>query len=822
MRKSLESKGLSGTQERLFRRLCFFVWNFLVAGLFSLQGQVLWDGGGGNNRWNTGSNWSPNGVPGSGSDVVFDNSFVNPLPATIQLRGDRDASTLTFDTANDLSLVNGNGNNRTLSLHGGSVEQTASSSGAQSFDFDFLELITDTTFDINGSSGFSVSAEIIDDGPHSLTKTGSGVLTVSNDANEFTGLIVNAGTYEVNHSGNYTLGNSGTSYFGDSFITVDGATARLELNTTGTLSYNRDTTIDNGGTVSLTSTTGSTTQIPSLAGEFTFGSGGGVLELNGYARGTSLNVTTNADAASPAIVRYANNTISEGIYEGWTGGTGLEVNGGLSAGSSANVLKIELTNGALVEQSSGQLNFGGTLIISGVAGGDVQAASDSTEVGRWALDSGNTFTYDGGLQFENTVQYTVFNGSRTVDADITVLSGAEAGFQGRSTTSNVTNRLSIGASRNNRDLTVEDGGLVSFDVAWRTDGADNTGGLNVNARTVLEAGGAAQFVYTFVGTGLRDAIQVNGDIVGEGVTGSESTVYLMTDTARGNAGTTAGTTFFSDDVQLIVNSANLTCNNYAGLRLEGTAARVDGLADNARLATVSGTGGTLTLAYTDAGVRSIGAAANPASDIDVKLAFEGTGGGSATIDITGDLGNYAGIVAKQNSEVTLSAAQSDMSCGVHVDGGTLLLGADDVIGDSTAVILSGGSLETQGFSDAAGTLTLDEDSTIDLGSASSILQFADSSSQTWTGGEILQITNWSGNLNGGGTDQLLIGNTSSGVTGTQLSAIRFVDPAGLAPGTYEARILANGEIVPVPEPAALLAGLLLLGWCGLRRNRQRG
>jgi len=505
---------------------------FLTAANAS-HAQVLWDGGGGNNNWGTANNWNPNGVPGSGSDVEFDNTFVNPLPATIRLEGNRDAATVTFDTADDLSLVNGSGSRR-LRLHSGSVVQTASSSGVQSFAFNQLDLRATTTFNVNGANGFSISSVITESsGSHDVIKAGSGVLIVSNDTNSFTGLTVNAGTYQVNHSGNYTLGGSGNSYFGDSFITIDGATARLELNSTGTLSYNRNTTINNGGTVDLASTSGATTQIPSLAGVFTFGSGGGVLELNGYARGTSLNVTTNADAASPAIVRYGNNTISEGIYEGWSGGAGLHVDGGLSAGAAANVLKIELTNGALVEQDSGQLNFGGTLIISGVAGGNVQAASDATDVGRWTLVSGGTYTYDGGLQFENTVQYTVFNGARTLDADIRVLSGAEAGFQGRSTTSSVTNRLTIGASRNNRDLTVEDGGLVSYDVAWRTDGADNTGGLNVNARTVLEAGGEAQFVYTFVGTGLRDAIQVNGDIVGEGVSGSESTVYLLTDTARG-------------------------------------------------------------------------------------------------------------------------------------------------------------------------------------------------------------------------------------------------------------------------------------------------
>jgi hypothetical protein len=82
-----------------------------------------------------------------------------------------------------------------------------------------------------------------------------------------------------------------------------------------------------------------------------------------------------------------------------------------------------------------------------------------------------------------------------------------------------------------------------------------------------------------------------------------------------------------------------------------------------------------------------------------------------------------------------------------------------------------------------------------------VLRFADSSGAAWTGGTALTIEAWTGSPFGGGTDQLYFGTTSGGLTVGQVGQIQFLNPAGFAPGTYNAQILANGEVVPVPEPA---------------------
>ena len=81
------------------------------------------------------------------------------------------------------------------------------------------------------------------------------------------------------------------------------------------------------------------------------------------------------------------------------------------------------------------------------------------------------------------------------------------------------------------------------------------------------------------------------------------------------------------------------------------------------------------------------------------------------------------------------------------NGGTLLLGANDRINDWATVTLNGGTLNTGGFQEGLatgtatattglGALTLSSSSILDFGSGhsgSSVLAFAASNTQTWSG-----------------------------------------------------------------------------------------
>lgn len=150
---------------------------------------------------------------------------------------------------------------------------------------------------------------------------------------------------------------------------------------------------------------------------------------------------------------------------------------------------------------------------------------------------------------------------------------------------------------------------------------------------------------------------------------------------------------------------------------------------------------------------------------------------------------------------------------VIIEGGTLLLGASNQIADSVDLTLDGGSLGTGGFSDVLGSLTLSSSSTLDLGAGSSTLTFADGSYSAGT----LTIDNWSGELTGGGTDQIIF---SSSLSSSFLDSVFWSDL-----GISGARQLASGEIVPIPEASTLLAGFALVGlalWQWRRAARLKG
>ena len=117
-------------------------------------------------------------------------------------------------------------------------------------------------------------------------------------------------------------------------------------------------------------------------------------------------------------------------------------------------------------------------------------------------------------------------------------------------------------------------------------------------------------------------------------------------------------------------------------------------------------------------------------------------------------------------------------------------------------------------------------SVIDL-TSTSLLHFANSSANGWTG--TLSVLNWSGILTtGGGEEQLLFGNSAvvPGISLGQLGMIQFVNPAGLAPGTYAAafatdasEIVPNGS-VPVPEPGTWAAGILAVAALGFSQRKR--
>ena len=170
--------------------------------------------------------------------------------------------------------------------------------------------------------------------------------------------------------------------------------------------------------------------------------------------------------------------------------------------------------------------------------------------------------------------------------------------------------------------------------------------------------------------------------------------------------------------------------------------------------------------------------------------------------------NYAGTTEVLGGTLQISGFGTIYSSSaILVTAGKLrLVGSGDHISDGIPVTLGGGSLPagialSGDVSETVGTLvvtggipaTIDFGTGADAAIANSVLTFANSSAVSW--GNSLKVTNWSGSLSGGGTNQLLVGSDNTGLTSGQLANISFVQPNG-ASGSYAAVQLSTGEVVP--------------------------
>lgn len=169
-----------------------------------------------------------------------------------------------------------------------------------------------------------------------------------------------------------------------------------------------------------------------------------------------------------------------------------------------------------------------------------------------------------------------------------------------------------------------------------------------------------------------------------------------------------------------------------------------------------------------------------------------------------------------------------LSCAgeYHLIAGTLVAPAIAVsglleIGANPAVVSNRVSLELWGTIALSNTVqrlaatVLEGNSAIHFESGNSRLTFADSHALNWTNWATLIISNWNGSAWGGGADQIVFGNSAGGLTPGQLQQIRFESPAGFPSGTWFAKILPTGEVVPSAVPplaAALTATNLVVSW----------
>ena len=634
------------------------------------------------------------------------------------------------------------------------------------------------------------------------------------------------------------------------------------------------TTIAAGATLSLGSITGS------VAENLTFS--------DGNDNGILKNLSGDDNTVSGSVV--LNNTTKDSQFEVVGASDKLTVSGAITGSGG-----LEKTGSGTLLVSSGSSTFsGGTTInageiemtdLNGLGTGDL-TINNGTELEANFANASNASLGDITIN-QGTIRRVITSGTKSgfLNSDTLTVKGTASLIDEGNTAGGF---LSLDGP-----IQVNNGGNLSLTAT----GADSEVRLGLAADITIAAGGTMQTT----GTGeVRFGSGSARTVVGQGTSSSEAKLILGTaDTSSTNSGT---------DIE--VNGSGT-----GGLQITGTSGKINEFLDDEtsgavddvdRLTSVTGTGGTLTIAHsTTSGSFTIDRGPSAASNVKLGIGSSGSGAGNVTTNVDGTgtgMGNWKGLVIKgdvnNGSRSTIAELTGNMSLtgtsttfelldgtfdlnannftatgdatlqkgtidgttgvlsadnilkttsstvtikgnlaattttafdpGIDIRAGTLLIADSNVIGDTTKMRVTGGTLGFSGDTTESllGTLTLAANSTFDFSTGGiNKISFSASNSEFWSGfGSItLTVDTWGGNIDGGGDDQIFFGSTANGLTAAQLTQIKFRNPVGFGAGLYDARLLSTGELVPViPEPSTIFGVGLILGLIGWRERRRIG
>jgi autotransporter-associated beta strand protein len=178
----------------------------------------------------------------------------------------------------------------------------------------------------------------------------------------------------------------------------------------------------------------------------------------------------------------------------------------------------------------------------------------------------------------------------------------------------------------------------------------------------------------------------------------------------------------------------------------------------------------------------------------------GSVGGGAIVNT--NTVNNGGLIKNGTGTLSLGGTLANTFIGTNfINQGTLITAKANALGAGNALVLGGGTLKNgTGLSQSLGALSLTANSTIDMGSGTTTISFADSSMMSW-GANSLDILDWTSG------DHLTFGSSGSALTAGQLAEINFGD----LPGDPGAQIDGLGNVTPIiatPEPSTLALGLM--------------
>jgi fibronectin-binding autotransporter adhesin len=491
----------------------------------TLSNVKMWDGGGGDNNWNTGANWVGDVAPIAGDDLVFAGS--TRLAPDNNYGANTSFRSITF-ASNAGNFVLGSTGANTIELSGGSAAIRSST--------------TSGTITLNLPITFSTAAPTI-------TTTSGGTVLFGGTS---TSILNNGGLLlTVSNGGNVTLGNGGLGkYTGSGGLTKSGA-GTLTLSApandfTGTLTISAGTmTLGNGFVIPSTVSVVLNGTLD-LAGRTTFcagfsGSGilttvsSGTLSMGQNGGGGTFSGTitgaVNFTKAGTATATLSGVNTHTGITDIQLGSLSVNTLANLSS-SSALGAPTTTANGTILIGSANRNDFPGTLIYTGTGHTtDRVIQLNATDGGSAAITNNGT----GLLQFTSacTAANTTSSTTKLFTLQGTNLIGGEIGA--------IVDSGGVGAPT---AVTKAGSGL------WTLTGANTyTGATTVSAGTLLVTGS----------THASSAVSVaSGAILGgTGTINGATTVAAGGTLAPGTGGTTQG----------ILNTANVSFSGAGTLSL---------------------------------------------------------------------------------------------------------------------------------------------------------------------------------------------------------------------------------------------------------------
>jgi len=681
---------------------------------------------------------------------------------------------------------------------------------------------------ISGAGGLSIS---IGAGAASITLTGSNTYLGN------TVLIEEGGILQIGNGGTTgSLGTAGSFTIGD----------RLVFNRSNTVTQGTDFANNISGTGSLTQN-GTGTLILSANNTYTGATtiNTGILQIG--AGGTTGALSTSSTITNNAgLVFNQTDTVTQGTdFANNIGGTGtLTQNGsGTLALNTSNSYTGATTINTGIIRASNATALGTTAGGVTVASGAALELIGGITIGAEALNLSGTGISTGGalrnISGDNTYQGAITLAAATrinSDAGLLTLSGAIGGAGQNLTIGGAGNTaISNAIGTTTGTLTKEGAGTLTLSEA-----NTYTGTTTISAGTLqIGAGGGT-------GSIASNAI-VNNSALLVDRTGSLTLSGNMSGTGtltKNGSGTLvlSGSNTYSGATTLNLGTLTLQTSNALGTSTLTQASAASLLAID--------TTGTLTntmslynvLAQQSATLSGPITVNNATFDVEtgdtltLSGGVGGTGGvtknGTGTLVLSGS-NTYSGATVINAG--TLNAAHANAlgtNAAVTVNGGSLLVSTDDAINSKNLILAStasgngtAASLAFSGtYNGTAGTLTLNQNSIIDLGEGSVVIRFSDI---VWGGSTTLDIYNWTGTtLWGGGdgdnTDQFYI---DSALDAGELNRISFY--SGLAGSSFVGTGYQlsggsfNNEIIPVPEPETYATALLLLLGLGLYFHRQK-